>query len=165
MSYYWVKEATYTIASPALILIRGKLKDFEISTFGEEELIYIKKTIIGIENKDLLTDLKNGEICIGLKHKDEIAAYMFIKCRPFTFRRRDFKLKPVDSYLHNMYTLEAFRGKNLAHYLRYYSYKLLEKKGVTNFYSISDYFNKSTIKFKKKLTSKPLYLYLSVVLL
>ncbi|MGK0307809.1 MAG: hypothetical protein ACI8RP_000765 [Urechidicola sp.] len=114
--------------------------------------------------KDLLTDLKNGEICVGLKNKGAIAAYMFIKQKPFIFRKRQFNLKLSESYLHSMYTFEAYRGKNMAPYLRYHSYKLLEKEGVTSYFSVSEYFNKSTIKFKKKLNSKPKKLYLSLVL-
>lgn len=161
MPYYWVREATSPVTPPE---IRGEDKDFEITTFGEAEINYIKNTIIGIEQKDLLADLKNGEICIGLKNREEIAAYMFIKCRPFTFRKRSFDLRPTESYLHSMYTFEAYRGKNLAPYLRYHSYKHLEKKGITNFYSVSEYFNKSTIRFKKKLNSKPMKLYLSLVI-
>ena len=161
MPYYWVKEATSSITPPE---IRGDNKDFEISTFGETEINYIKNTIIGIEQKDLLADLKNGEICVGLKNKDEIAAYMFIKCTPFTFRKRFFDLHPTESYLHSMYTFESYRGKNLAPYLRYQSYKLLEEKGINTYFSVSEYLNKSTIKFKKKLNSKPVKLYLSLVL-
>ena len=161
MPYYWVKEAISPISPPEIM---GVEKDFKITTFGEAEINYIKNTIIGIEQKDLLADLKNGEICIGLKHKNEIAAYMFIKCRPFVFRKRFFDLKTTDSYLHSMYTFEAYRGKNLAPYLRYNSYNYLEKKGITNFYSVSEYFNKSTIRFKKKLNSEPMKLYLSLVM-
>jgi hypothetical protein len=161
MPYYWVEEATSTIKIPE---IRGEDKDFKISIFGEEEINYIKSTIIGIGEKDLLTDLKNGEICVGLKNKGAIAAYMFIKQKPFIFRKRQFNLKPSESYLHSMYTFEAYRGKNMAPYLRYHSYKLLKKEGVTSYFSVSEYFNKSTIKFKKKLNSKPVKLYLSLVL-
>ncbi len=161
MPYYWVEEAISKITPPE---IRGEDKNFEISTFGETELIHIKNTIIGIEQKDLLADLKNGEICIGLKNKGKIAAYMFIKCKPFTFRKRLFDLKPTESYLHSMYTFEDFRGKNLAPYLRYHSYKLLKEKGVTTYLSVSEYFNKSTIKFKKKLNAKPVKLFLSLML-
>lgn len=162
MPYYWVKEATSPFTPPK---IRGEDIDFEITTFGENEISYIKNTIIGIEQKDLLADLKNGEICIGLKNKDKIAAYMFIKCKPFTFRKRFFDLQPSESYLHSMYTFEAYRGLNLAPYLRYHSYKYLEEKGITTYYSVSEYFNKSTIRFKKKLNSKPIKLYLSLVIL
>lgn len=161
MPYYWVKEATSLITPPQ---IRGEDKDFEISTFGETEINYIKNTIIGIEQKDLLSDLKNGEICIGLKNKGVIAAYMFIKSKPFTFRKRYFDLQPRENYLHSMYTFEAYRGKNIAPYLRYHSYNYLKKEGVDTYLSVSEYFNKSTIKFKKKLNSKPVKLYLSLVL-
>ena len=162
MPYYWVKEATSIIITPPQI--RGEDKDFKVSIFGKAEVNYVKSTIIGIEQKDLLANLKNGEICIGLKNKGQIAAYMFIKCKPFTFRKRFFDLKSNESYLHSMYTFEAYRGKNLAPYLRYHSYKLLEEKGVRTYYSVSEYFNKSTIKFKKKLNSKPVKLYLSLVI-
>lgn len=159
MPYYWVEEATSPITPPK---IYGEDINFEISIFGESEINYIKDTIIGIEQKDLLADLKNGEICIGLKHNGQIAAYMFIKCKPFIFRQRYFDLKPTESYLHSMYTFEAYRGKNIAPYLRYHSYKYLEKTNVRTYYSVSEYFNKSTIKFKEKLNSKPIKLYLSV---
>lgn len=161
MPYYWVKEATSPITPPK---IRGEAIDLELSTFGESEINHIKNTIIGIEQKDLFADLKNGEICIGLKHNDQIAAYMFIKRKPFIFRKRQFNLEPNESYLHSIYTFEAYRGKNLAPYLRYQSYKYLEKENINSFYSVSEYFNKSTIKFKKKLNSKPVKLYLSLVL-
>ncbi len=161
MLYYWVKEATSPITPPKL---RGEDTNFEISIFGETEINYIKDTIIGIEQKDLLADLKNGEICIGLKNSGEIAAYMFIKCKPFTFRNRYFNLMDTESYLHSMYTFESYRGKNIAPYLRYQSYKYLEKENIKTYYSVSEYFNKSTIRFKEKLNSKPINLFLSVVL-
>ena len=161
MPYYWVEEAISPITPPQL---RGEDTNYEILIFGEDEINYIKDTIIGIEQKDLLADLKNGEICIGLKNNGAIAAYMFIKCQPFTFRKRYFDLKPTESYLHSMYTFEAYRGKNIAPYLRYHSYKYLEKEHIQTFYSVSEYFNKSTIKFKEKLNSKPLKLYLSILL-
>ena len=161
MPYYWVKEAVTPVNPPE---IRGEDKDFEILSFGEAEINHIKNTIIGIEQKDLLTDLKNGEICLGLKNKGKIAAYTFVKCKPFTFRKRKFHLKANECYLHSMYTFEAYRGKNLAPYLRYQTYKYLEDKGINTFYSVSEYFNKSTIRFKKKLNAKPIKLYLSLVL-
>jgi hypothetical protein len=61
-----------------------------------------------------------------------------------------------------MYTFEAYRGKNLAPYLRYHSYKLLEDQGIDKLYSISAYFNKSSLKFKQKLNAQHLQLLLHV---
>lgn len=48
---YWVRKATSSI-NPSQI--RGVDKDFEIFTFSETEINYVKNTIIGIERKDLL---------------------------------------------------------------------------------------------------------------
>ncbi len=63
-----------------------------------------------------------------------------------------------------MYTFESYRGKNLAAYVRYQSYMLLKGKGINAYFSVSEYSNKSTIKFKRKLNSKPIKLYKSIVI-
>ena len=44
---------------------------------------YIKNTIIGMEEKDLNRDLRSGQICLGVKNKEEITVYMFIKHKSF----------------------------------------------------------------------------------
>ena len=159
MPYYYVQEAITPLNEPKL---RDDKLQFEILEFGEKEIVEIKNTIIGIEQKDLIHDLKNGEVCIGLKHEDNIAAYMFIKRKPFYFRKKYIKLDSHEAYLHSMYTFENYRGKGVAPFLRYHSYQLMKSKGVTKFYSVSEYFNKSTIKFKKKLNSKHVALFLSI---
>ena len=86
------------------------------------------------------------------------------KLNDFGNKGRLFKLKDNEALLVNMYTFQSFRGKNLAPYLRYHSYEFLNKQGRDTFYSISDYFNKSSIKFKEKLKAKPLKLYFHIIL-
>lgn len=161
MPYYWVLEGGEDIDPPK---IRGDESGFKISYLNESELAYIQNSISGIAHKDLLKYFNEGQICIGLKHYDEIAAYMFIKRGDFTFRGRTFKLEENEAYLCNMYTFESYRGKNLAPYLRYHSYTLVKELGIEKNYSVSEYFNKSTIKFKNKLKSRPLKLFLSIIL-
>ncbi len=161
MPYYFVQEGVTAFNPPE---IRGKSTDYQISYFGEAELKLIKKSIIGIEGKDLLKDFKNGQLCIGLKHQDEIAAYMFVKQDEFHFRGRTFTFQKNEAYLHSMYTFETYRGKNIAPYLRFKSYELIKEQGIDTIFSVSEYFNKSTIRFKSKLGSKHLKLFLSVVL-
>ncbi|MEM7677130.1 MAG: GNAT family N-acetyltransferase, partial [Myxococcota bacterium] len=134
-------------------VIRGENTEFELSQFGDEEVVYVNKTIGGLGAKDLLANLRNGDICLGLKQNGTIAAYTFITKKPLVFRKQHFNLNKDEAYLHSMYTFEAFRGKNLAPYLRYKCYEYLRNEGFNKFYSISEYFNKSTIKFKKKLNS------------
>jgi hypothetical protein len=61
-----------------------------------------------------------------------------------------------------MYTMEPYRDKNLAPYLRYQSYGILNKTGRSKLYSVSEYFNSSSIKYKQKLNAKNLKLVLFI---
>lgn len=161
MPYYLVLEEFTPIALPK---IRGDQLDFMISYFGEQEMDIIQKSIKGIAHKNLKKNLEDGQTCIGMKNNTAIVAYMFIKTGDINFRGRTFQLKANEAYLKDMYTFESFRGKNIAPYLRFKSYELLKERGIDIKYSISEYFNRPTIKFKKKLNSKHLALYLSVIL-
>ncbi len=161
MPYHWSKTTMQSIEEPTHTATDLDLK---LSVFGVSEINFIKSAIIGIEDKDLLGYLNAGETCIGLKHDENIVAFLFIRRQSFTFRNRYFNLRENDSYLHSMYVFEKYRGKNIASFLRYQSFKLLEKEHITNFYSISEYFNKSAIKYQRKSNSQPIKLYLSVIL-
>ncbi|WP_282124447.1 hypothetical protein [Algibacter mikhailovii] len=160
MPYYW-EIGTIDIPPPK---IRANASKYELSLFGEKEITFIKNNVIGIEHKDLMHDLKNGETCLGIKYEKTIAVYSFAKSEPFSFRGRNFSIKPNEAYIHSTYTFEAFRGQNLAPYLRYQSYIYLKNRGINTYYSISEYFNKPTLRYKQKLKIQPLKLYLSVIL-
>ena len=160
MPYYWELGCT-NIKPPQ---IRDDISKYQLSIFGEEEISVINQNVIGIGHKDLLSDLRNGDVCLGMKKEGRIAIYSFIKLRSFDFRGRSFEIKPVEGYVFNTYTFEDFRGKNLAPYLRYQSYEYFKDKGIERYYSISEYFNKPTLRYKKKLNVSPLKLYLSLIL-
>ncbi|BAO76849.1 hypothetical protein [Winogradskyella sp. PG-2] len=160
MPYYW--EIGYIEIEPPKI--RGDELKYQLSIFGEKEITFIKKNVIGIDHKDLMNDLKNGDTCLGFKNGEEISAYSFIKHQAFSFRGINFEIKPSEGYVHSTYTFEAHRGRSLAPYLRYKSYEYLKDKDIDKYYSISEYFNKPTLQYKQKLKVKPLKLYLSVIL-
>ena len=160
MPYYWEIGST-NIEPPQ---IRDDASKYQLSVFNEEELTYAQSNIIGIEHKDLIGDLRNGDTCLGIKKEGKIAIYSFIRHKDFNFRGRQFSIEPQEGYVHNTYTFEEFRGLNLAPYLRYQSYQYLKEKGTITYYSISEYLNKPTLKYKKKLSVRPLKLYLSLIL-
>jgi hypothetical protein len=58
--------------------------------------------------------------------------------------------------------MKAFRGKNLAPYLRYKSYDILKKMGRSKIYSVSAFFNSSAVRYKEKLNAKNLKLALYI---
>lgn len=161
MPYYWSMTSSQSVTEPILEMSDP---DLEWSIFGESEIDFVKNNIIGIENKDLLDYLKDGETCIGLKNKDEIMGFLFLRTKSFEFRNRHFELGEHDYYLHSLYVFEKYRGKNIASYLRYHGVKLMKKENRTHLYSISEYFNKSAVKHQRKSNAQPLKIYLSVVL-
>ena len=115
--------------------------------------------------KELEQNLSMGQICIGLKRGKEIAALLFVDLQDFVFKGRSFKIKDKEGYLLNVYTFQAYRGKNLATYLRYHCFELLENYSVEELYSIVSYFNTSSIKVNEKLNAQKLKLYLYIGLL
>lgn len=161
MPYYWVKEEVAPITPPK---IKDNPEDYVVSYFGYPEIDIIQQRILGIGHKNFKKNLESGQTCIGIKRHDDIVAYMFIQNKDLNFRGKSFELKPNEVYLKDMYTFESYRGKNMAPYLRYQSYCLLKEKGIDTKYSVSEYFNKPTIRFKKKLNSIHLALYLSIKL-
>ena len=87
---YFYFVATKENAKPQSI--KGEKLDLKFSTFDENDIKFIKSSIIGIEQKDFLADLKAGDVCIGLKNNNEIVAYTFIKSSSFYFRKRYFDM-------------------------------------------------------------------------
>lgn len=161
--YYWVKEGSQDFFPP---IIKGNPSEFGIKKLNFEETQVALKSSSGMEGhlENLKVNLEKGQSCLALTHENKIAAYMFIETKDFVFRRKLFKLKKDEVYLLNMYTFESYRGQNCAPYLRYKSYQLLKDQGIRNIYSITAYFNKSSIKFKSKLNAINLKLFLSIKL-
>lgn len=61
-----------------------------------------------------------------------------------------------------MYVLKAFRGNNLAPILRYKNYEILKGMGRDTFYSVTEYFNTASLRFKAKLNARVIFLALYV---
>jgi hypothetical protein len=116
----------------------------------------------GYSEEKLLKLLEAGDKCLGIKHNGEIAAFMWIRFTEINYKSTVISLQGDEAYLWFMYTRESYRGKNLAPYLRYKSYKMLKEMGRVKLYSISDYFNSPAVAFKKKLNAKKLKLILFV---
>lgn len=159
--YFWVLEGSEAYKIPQ---IKGSIKEYELVYLNTPEIEALGTYKTRLTMSELIEGFKNGQECIALKRKNEIAVFMFIQYGSFNNFKKDFKLNDEDAYLLNMYTFDNFRGKNLAPYLRHKSYELLKKKGVKNIYSITDYFNKSSKRFKDKLKARNSILYLRVTL-
>ena len=161
MLFYWELEGSADIPEP---LIREDDGNYTVVPLSREDLKLLKGLSF-ISYEKLLERFDVGSRVVALKWKDDLAAFTCVEHQDFTFRKKKFHLDEDEAYLLNMYTYQTFRGKNLAPYLRYQVYKMLRKEGIGNIYSVTDYLNKSSIKFKRKLGAKPVLLYGSAIFL
>lgn len=157
MPYYWVQEEVIPCDVP---MIKGDVSEYSLKELSFEEVKFISKEIDNMQMDLLEKEFEQCPYCLGLVHNNTIAAYMFMGLKDVVFRDKLFPIKTNEAYLTSMWTFHAYRGRNLAPYLRYKGYEFLREHGRDTKYSISEYFNKSTIKFKNKLNSKHIRLYI-----
>jgi hypothetical protein len=157
--YYWVQEGLNPTEMPE---IKGSISDYTVGFLEAEDLIKIGEDIRTYSLDGMLAYLKAGKKCLGLKYKDDIASFTFIDLKECKILSINTPLKNDEAYLTHMYTLESFRGRNLAPYLRFRSYDILKEMGRNKIYSVSVFFNSAAIRYKQKLNAKNIKLILYV---
>lgn len=107
-----------------------------------------------ITEDELQERLRVGNKCAALTLNGELAAFTWCDYEKCSFQGYPFRLKANEIYLYDAYTLIDFRGKGLAPYIRYSLYVDLAKQGREFCYSISDRFNRPSLRFKEKLKAR-----------
>jgi hypothetical protein len=144
---------------------------FEFSEFTGYNIEFLREDELNIiadiperpyKKEVLLKRLERGSRCLLIKNNNKVIGYTW-----FNFKANDtpfykFSLKENEAYLFDAYVLMGFRGKRIAPFMRYQCYKELYKLDKSVLYSISDYFNNQSIRFKKKLNAKFLCLMLYI---
>lgn len=159
--YYWVQEEVEPCEAPK---IRDNVDDYSVRFLNVEEFESLNLLQSSEDRNKMINGLKNGQLCVALECKGEVAAFTFVEPNSFVYKGRSFSLKPNEMYLLNMWTFHKYRGKGIAPYLRWKAYRLLEGKGKDIKYSITNYFNKSSKKFKSKLNTVEVKLCLNITL-
>jgi len=149
--YYWFMEGAGSLKAPE---IKGNVDDYMIKFLEPDDMKEIAKSNTGYSEAEFLVFLEAGERCLAMVNGDKIATFMWISLNKCNFKSITIPMKSKEAYLWNMFTVESFRGKNIAPYLRYKSYEILREMGRNTLYSISLYFNSPAIKFKQKLNAK-----------
>lgn len=150
--FYLVLEGLDNGMSPHL---ETGLEEYEVAFLGPEDMKVIANIPLRkISAEKLLQRLRDGDKCLGVKKDGELAAFTWFRFNTYTFCDEQIILKENEAYLFDAHTFLSFRGQGLAPYVRYQCYKELCKMGKTQLYSISLYFNRQSINFKKKLNAK-----------
>lgn len=111
-----------------------------------------------VSEQEILRRFRQGKLCLGTRYRGELAAYTWCDLEECNFEGHRFPLRENEAYLFDSYTFWPFRGKNLAAYTRYQCYKQLAPMGRSKFYSITEFFNTASKRFKEKLGASPLEL-------
>jgi hypothetical protein len=150
--FYLVEERLSESGPPEL---KDNLEDYRFQFLTPQDMKMIGQSdIVRGQEAEYNACLAKGWKCMGAKYRGKTVAYNWIDLEECHFPGQKFRLKKNEAYLFNMYTAVPFRGKNIAAYLRYETYKALEKMGRDTFYSISEVFNKPSIRFKQKLNAR-----------
>ena len=157
--YYWTQEGLVDEKPPGWD--RG-FEDYRFSAFGPEEMRAIAALVPSRPVTKTQAWLDEGRRCFGLKHQGQIAGYIWCNLDRCTYPWHRLWLRDNEVYLFDQVTLEGFRGRNIAPYLRYRTYGALREMGRDTFYSVTQRFNSPAVRFKKKLGAQFVFLALGV---
>ena len=159
--YYIVLEGLFGKTIPTL---EQKPKGYDAGFFGPEDIPAVA-ALPGrtLSEKKLTARLKKGHLCYGLKFDGEPAAFNWFDTEALVCGPHRIPMKDHEASLYDAYTDMDHRGKGLAPFVRYQSYKELSAKNRTQIYSVSTCFNTSSIRFKKKLGARLVETHLLVI--
>ncbi len=136
-------------------LLNDTLQEFEISLAKKEDMDQILDFPDRMDHLEKLhTRLKRGDLCIAAWSEGKIVAFSWANLVCFEFLSDKLKLNEDEGYLYDAYTSSKYRGRKLSYFLRYDLYKILEKQGKNNLYSVSIKSNFPAIKFKKNINAQ-----------
>src|SRR6266550_844762 len=105
-----------------------------------------------LSEDDLLSRFQKGMLCLGVKQSGAIVAFTWCNLDECAIEKhRLFTLRADEASLFDAYTIESFRGRELAPYMRYRCYEELAKLGRHRCYSVTVVLNTPAVRFKRKL--------------
>ena len=157
---YWIEREGMDLCSKQPE-IRDSLDEYQFLPIGME---YIQKFFReqNWNSSAFETNAKWDTFAYALYKNSQVAAFMMGRSQSFEYQGKHFELANNEAYLENMYTFDEYRGKNLAPYLRYKCYEVLAERELNVCYSVTQYFNSSSLKFKSKLGAQHRELYLHI---
>jgi hypothetical protein len=160
--FYLVKEGPFYSDKN---IIKPRIEECSTGFLTDEELLGLcKHPESELSLEKLHKRIRENSRCFAVKHNGEIAGYMWFNLFCCESSYLSFALHPDEAYLFDAKIFNAFRGKNLAPFLRDQIYSHLNNQGKTKYLSITDAFNTPAKRFKLKLGAKNQKLYLQIKL-
>ncbi len=124
---------------------------FRFCQLNEDDLPGIHRLRPGMSLERYRDFLRSGKLCYGLKDGDRLVAKMWIDLERINSVLYNRPLETDEAYLFDAFADEAYRGRNLAPYLRQRCYGEVRARGRRRIYSISEFTNTPARRFKAKL--------------
>jgi hypothetical protein len=150
--YYVVLESLPDAAGQNL---KSDLKPVECGflTLPQVDKLYSHPEIKGLDG-EMHKWRNDGCRCFAIKYRDEYISYAWCNMSRLSSDFFSYPLREDEAYIFRARTLGAYRGHNLAPFLRLELYKILVQMNRSKFYSITEYFNTPARKLKKKLGAR-----------
>ncbi|PKN65644.1 MAG: hypothetical protein CVU54_18590 [Deltaproteobacteria bacterium HGW-Deltaproteobacteria-12] len=158
---YYIIEEFYIDQKKVNVLLEKENSGISILTRDDMEFLGNHEES-NVTPEELIQWLEKGRICLAFRYKSEIVSYSWCDLKFLEFKGRTIALKRNEAFLFNARTFKAFRGKNLAPYVRNELGRFLKKRGTDRFLSITLWSNTASMKFKQKLDARPTALFLYV---
>ena len=101
---------------------------------------------------DLRARLDSGQLCLGVKLGGRIIAFTWCNLHACRIEKHHlFDLHDDEASLFDAHTIESFRGRDLAPWMRYQCYEEMARLGRHRCYSVTIIFNTPALRFKSKL--------------
>jgi len=104
--------------------------------------------------EELNTWFREGKLCYGVWDNSRLIGKMWCDLDEFNYPPNYRKLADDEVYLYAAFTDPTYRGQGLAPLMRAAGYASLREKGLTKFYSYTDFFNTAARRFKGKLGAR-----------
>lgn len=149
---YWVQEGIAFSETPE---IKGIPENYSVDFLTADDIKTIENNTTGYAEGEFRSRLEKGDKCIGIKIDNAIAAFMWMNFTGCYSKPLGYKvLEPDEVYVYGMHTMDRFRGRNVATFLRYKSYEVLRNMGREKIYSVTERFNTPAVKYKEKLNAR-----------
>jgi len=98
--------------------------------------------------------MDRGDIGLGAWLSGTVAGFTWARTDEFLSYLYRFDLRADEAYLYDAYISIPCRGSGLAGHLRYRLYETLAERGRHTLFSVSDRFNRPSLRFKEKLGAR-----------
>ena len=132
---YYIMEEFYTEQKKLNVPLGKEDSKIGLLTRDDMELLGNHEES-NVTTEGLIGLLDSGCLGLAFKYKGEIAAYSWCDLNYLRYKGRIVALKRNEAYLFNARTYKAFRGKNIAPYVRNELIKLLKQRGMKDFLAL-----------------------------